>query len=58
MNYCWWPKTSGFPKDARKSIKAKKAALESLHLAKAGTEVATRMWQVWSQVLTIVMESK
>ena len=57
--------TSGFlvpqdlwlPKDARKSVKTKKAVLGPLFHATTGTEVA-RMWQVWSQVLDAVMESK
>ncbi len=42
-------------KDARKSVKAKKAALGQLHLAATGTKVA-KMRQVWSQVMTAVME--
>ncbi len=45
------------PKDARKNVKGKKAALGPLHLATTGTKVA-RMQQVWSQVTTTVMESK
>ncbi len=43
------------PKKARKSVKAKKAALGSPHLATTGTEVA-RMLQVWSQVMAAAME--
>ncbi len=42
-------------KDARKSVKAKKAAFEPLHIATTGTKVA-RMRQVWSPVMTAVME--
>ncbi len=45
------------PKDARKSVKGKKAALVPHYLATTGTEV-TRMRQVWSQVMAAVMESK
>ena len=45
------------PKDARKSVKAKKVELGPRHLATMGTEVA-RMRQVWRQVLAVVMESK
>ncbi len=45
------------PKDARKSAKAKRAALGPHYLATTGTEVA-RMRQVWSQVMAAVMESK
>ncbi len=44
-------------KDARKSVKAKKAAFGTPHLPTTGTEVA-RMRQVWSQVMTAVMEIK
>ncbi len=36
-----------FPKDARKTVKAKKAAFGPLHLAATGSKVA-RMRQVWS----------
>ncbi len=42
-------------KVARKSVKAKKAAFGPLHLATMSTKVV-RMWQVWSQVMTAVME--
>ena len=45
------------PKDAKKSIKGKKAALGPLHLATTSTKVA-RTRQVWSQVTNAVMESK
>ncbi len=44
-------------KDAKKSVKAKKAELGPHHLATPGTEVA-RMRQVWSQVMAAVMEIK
>ncbi len=44
-------------KDAGKSVKAKKAAFGPLNLATTGTKVA-RMRQVWSQVMTAVMEIK
>ena len=44
------------PKDAKKSIKGKKAALGPLHLATTSTKVART--EVWSQVTNAVMESK
>ena len=45
------------PKNARKSVKVKKAVLGPHLLAATGTEVAMT-WQVWSQVMAAVMESK
>ena len=42
-------------KDARKSVKAKKAVFGPIHLAAMGTKEA-RMRQVWSQVKTVVVE--
>ena len=51
------PQDPWIPKDARKSVKAKKVELGPRHLATTGTEVA-RMRKVWSQVLDAVMESK
>ena len=44
-----------FLRDARKSVKAKKAAFGPLHHATMSTKVAI-MLQVWSPILTAVME--
>ncbi len=55
---CWWPlQDPWLPKDALKSVKAKKAAFGTPHLPTTGTEVA-RMRQVWSQVMAAIMEIK